>query len=66
MHYCVRLNDEHGQFWMTERARMWTDEPKEALKFKEEKKAVAAAQRAGADMKKYSGWFPKIKVITFK
>jgi hypothetical protein len=61
----VRLDDQHGRFWMEE-DRKWSDSTRRAHRFTTEREADLAASRARASAAKSEDWFPKIKVVGFK
>jgi hypothetical protein len=67
MHFKIRLEDQHGRFWLTERERRWSDSADDALQFA----SVDAANQAAADARHrthptyHADWFPRIKVVQF-
>jgi hypothetical protein len=64
MHWKVRLDDEHGRFWLQSDHR-WSDCMSDGLAFATVREADQTAARAKASVK--SGeWHPRIKVISFK
>jgi hypothetical protein len=64
-HWKVRLDDQHGRFWM-EADRKWSETIERGQKFTTEREADLAASRARASAAKSTDWFPKIKVVGFK
>lgn len=65
MHWRVRLDDQHGRFWL-QSDHKWSDCKSDGKVFATEAEAVSAAISARTNAAKTSDWFPKIKVIVFK
>jgi hypothetical protein len=61
----VRLEDEHGQFWLEEE-RKWSDSIQRGRRFTTEAEADLAVSRARASAATSAEWFPRIKVVGFK
>jgi hypothetical protein len=66
MHWRVKLINESGVYWLTDRFSMWSDEPSDALQFLCEDTADKAKKLAESRFGVTAGQArPRIKVIKF-
>jgi hypothetical protein len=61
----VRLDDQHGRFWL-ESDRHWSDSIDGGHRFTTEEEADLACSRARASAASSEDWFPRIRVVGFK
>jgi hypothetical protein len=66
MHWRVKLTDWQGaDYWLTDRVRMWSDNPSDALHFLCEETAIKAKRLAEARRNPDPGQRDRIRVIKF-
>lgn len=64
MYWMVRLDDQHGRFWMESDHKAWSDSVEDGHRFDKREDADQAAAQAQARVKS-AEWFPRIKVVSF-
>jgi hypothetical protein len=65
MHWKIKLADDNGHFWLTDRERMWSDDHSDALQFTCYETASKAALLARGRVAQYIDWFPRVKIVKF-
>jgi len=65
MHWRIKLEDQHGHFWLTEKRNMWSDRADDAFRFTCEDKAREVAVYVKSTVAEYIDWFPRVKVVRF-
>jgi hypothetical protein len=66
MHWRIRLTNDDGDYWLTDRVSMWSDDPADALHFLCEDTADKAKKLAESRFGVTAGFGrPRIKVIKF-
>jgi hypothetical protein len=67
MHWRIKLEDQHGCFWLTNREwRCWSDSVDDAMVFTRYEKAAVAAALVKTNVEKYIDWFPRVRIVKFK
>jgi hypothetical protein len=66
-HWRIKLVDEHGTYWLTDREKMWSDDVDHALQFTCWRTAYQSMQLAQSRVEECRDeWVARVKCVKFK